>query len=307
MKKLVSLAIVLFFLVSTAAFADNGVNVSLEVGREEITVGDVVPLTVSVNHPKGWRVILPTLDEKWGELEVREQHAPQIIENADGSETTTQEIEVTYFRPEQVMTPALEISVVDAEGNVMPATVAPTAFTVNSVLKENDTELRDIKPQAELWQLSSSPIPMVASLALAFTLVGGASWWMLKNRPQSDKRTPRQRALDELKEAETEKLATTDAKQYGVRVSTALREYLTTGCNINARDLTTGELAQEMKVNQVPANVATQIIQVLRTCDGMKFANEMPEPEALNSLAAITQQIVLMYPAAAQNSREVKK
>ncbi len=307
MKKLAILAVILFFIVSMVASADSGVSVSLEVGRDEITIGDVVPLTVVVNHPKGWRVILPTMKEKWGELAVRAQHAPQIAENPDGTETTTQEIDVSYFRPEQVTTPELELAVVDAQGNVTNTTVAPTVLDVKSVLKENDTKLRDIKPQAELWQLSNSPIPMMVSLALALTLVGGASYWVWKNREPQDKRTPRQRALDDLKAIQAENLAANDPKEYCVRIATTLREYLTNGCGINARDLTTGELAHELKVQEVPANVSIQIIRVLRLCDGMKFANELPEPEALTSLAAITEQIVLVYPPAPTNTREVKK
>lgn len=290
------------------ASADNGVNATLEVGRTEINVGDVVPLTVTVTHPHAWRVIFPTLEKTWGDLEVRAQNAPQITENTDGTETTTQEIDVTYFRPNQVMTPAMDLSIVDEQGNVQALNVQPAVLNVTSVLQENDTTLRDIKPQAELWQLSNSPLPLAASLALAFTLVGGVGYVVWKQRPQLDKRTPRERAMDEFKAIDSEKLLETDVKAYSVRVSDTLRDYLTNGCNINAHDLTTGELAHTLKQREVPANVASQIIGVLRVCDAVKFANDASDMVALKNLTAIAQQVVTVYPPAPEpKKREVKK
>ncbi len=309
MKRILTIALgLLMFAIPMIAFADSGVNVSVNVAREEIHVGDVIPLMVTVNHPKGWRVMFPMLEKKWGELEVRAQNPQKISDNADGSETTTQEIDVMYFRPAQVTTPAMQVNVVDTQGNVQELNVEPMVLNVKSVLHENDTTLRDIKPQAELWQLSSSPIPFVASLALAFTVLGSASVWAWKHRPFVDKRTPRERALDELRALEAEQLDLTNVKLYCVRVSDTLREYLARGCNINANDLTTRELAQTLQEKNVPTNIAAQIINVLRVCDNVKFANDVSDAMAIKTLTSIAQQIILLYPPAPETKkRGVKK
>ncbi|MCC7163931.1 MAG: hypothetical protein IT331_15655 [Anaerolineae bacterium] len=303
---LLALALVLAFPIAVSA--DGGVDARLDVGRSEITVGDVVPLSLTVTHPRGWRVIFPVLDKMWGDLNVRAQNAPRITDNGDGTETTRQEIDVAYFRPQQVMTPELQLTVVNDQGQTQTLSVEPTALNVKSVLQENDTTLRDIKPQAELWQLSSSPIPFIASLALAVTALGGASVWVWKQRPQTDKRTPRERALDELKAIDAENLVRADIKAYSVRVSDSLRSYLTFGCQINAHDLTTGELAQSLKQRGVPADVASQIISVLRACDAVKFANDTSDMAGLEALTAAAKQIVQVYPPAPEpKKREVKK
>ncbi len=302
MKKFAVLyAIGLMVLGALTVFADGGATASVKVGQQEIHVGDVVPITVTVNHPKGWRVVFPPLDKKWGELEVRSQGAAQIAENADGSETTTQEIDVAYFRPEQVTTPEMTLEIANAQGQVEAVKVEPTMLNVTSVLQQDDMELRDIKPQAELWQLSSSPIPFVASIALALTLVGGLGYMAWKNRPVPDRRTPRERALDEIKAIEaTPHLISNDAKTYCVRVSESLRDYLAAGCGIPAHDLTTGELAQQLKQKEVPPQVAAQIIHVLRVSDTAKFANDVSDVEAIKTLSGITMQIVMLYPPAPQ-------
>jgi hypothetical protein len=232
-------------------------------------------------------------------LQVREQGAPQISQNADGTETTTQVIHVAHFRPGTVTTPEMALDIVDAEGTVQTVNVQPATLEVISVLKENDTTLRDIKPQAELWQLSSSPIPFVASLALALSIVGGAAFVAWKHRPIPDKRTPRERALDELKAIDAANyIADGDLKLYSVRVSAALREYLQKGCGIPAHDLTTGELAQLMKEKELPAETAAQIVQVLRVCDAVKFANDSSDVEAIKTLTNVTRQIIISYPPA---------
>lgn len=303
---LLAMALVLAFPV--VASADNGVDATLQVGASEIHVGDVIPLTVTVTHPKGWRVIFPTLDKTWGDLEVRAQNTPQLVENGNGTETTTQEIDVAYFRPNQVTTPAIELTIADDQGQVQSFSVEPAVLNVKSVLVENDTTLRDIKPQAELWQLSSSPIPFIGSLLLGFTVLGGAGFWVLKHRPQADKRTPRERALDEFKAIDAEKLIETDVKAYSVRVSDTLRDYLARGCGINAHDRTTGELAQTLKQREVPADISSRIIGVLRRCDAVKFANDTSDMAALKTLTAISQQIVLAFPAMPVSKKgEVKK
>jgi hypothetical protein len=74
--------------------------------------------------------------------------------------------------------------------------------------------------------------------------------------------------------------------------------------------LTTGELAQLMKQNHVPAETAAQIIQVLRVCDAVKFANDCSDVEAIRSLSNTTQQIIAAYPPAPapeSKKQEVKK
>lgn len=306
-------AILLLLVFPLVAFGEGNVNATISAARANITVGDVVPLQVAVTHPQGWRVVFPNLENKWGDLEIRQQSAPVITQNADGTETTTTQIEVTYFRPGTVTTPELNLTIADTHGQVQSIFAAPVTLEVKSVLTENDRELRDIKPQAELWQLSSSPLPLIGSLALAFTILGGAVVLAWKHRPIPDKRTPRQRALDYLKALELAPLnEPLDVKFVCVRVSEVLREYLDKGCNIPAQDLTTGELAQELKTRAVPSNIASQLIHILRVCDDVKFANDLTDSDAIQSLNSMAQQIVVMYPPApapdhkGKKSREVK-
>jgi hypothetical protein len=132
------------------AQAQDSLVATLSTDSHEITVGDVVPLTLRVTHPAGWRVIFPILDEQWGDLEVRGQTVPEIIANPDGTQTTIQDINVARMRPGEVQTPVLTLSVANDQGSLSSLEVAPVPISVRSVLIEGDTNLREIKPQADL-------------------------------------------------------------------------------------------------------------------------------------------------------------
>lgn len=295
----IGLALLALLALPAAVLADDGVEASIQVERQNITVGDVVPLAITVTHPQGWRLLAPKLDKQWGDLEVRSTGAPEIATLPDGRQTTTERIEVSYFRPGTVSTPELTLDLADGQGQLHHVSLQPATIQVKSVLQPNDTELRDIKPQAELWQLTGSPIPLAASLVLAAIVLGGAVVWAWKHRPTPDRRTPRQRALDDLSAIEAQNLFEQgEIKAYCMQVAETLRRYLAVGCGINAQDLTTGELAHALKAKQAPAPIAQQIVSVLRECDAVKFADDASNLSTIKSLGAMTRQIVTEYPAA---------
>ena len=53
---------------------------------------------------------------------------------------------------------------------------------------------------------------------------------------------------------------------------------------IPARDLTTSELARQLKVKDVPADWSAQVIEVLRVCDSVKFAGDVLELTTIHGL-----------------------
>jgi hypothetical protein len=86
-----------------------------------------------------------------------------------------------------------------------------------------------------------------------------------------------------------------------------LREYLERGCNIPARDLTTGELAQELKTREAPQEISAQVIRVLRVCDDVKFANDVSDTDAIQTLANAARHIVMSYPPMPPTKQEAKQ
>jgi hypothetical protein len=249
-KWLISLiASALMLTVVNVSAAQGNISAALSVDRDEITVGDVIPLTLRVTHPAGWRVIVPALEKQWGEFELRNQ-SPAISANGDGTETTSQTIEVARMRPGEVQTPALVLAVADDHGNLQNVEVAPVSLLVQSVLVAGDTTLRDLKPQVELITAQRTFAPVIAVAVLTLMVWGVIAIQRWRNRPVVDKRTPRERALDTLQAVEAQNpQMPADLMAACVTIADCLREYVASSTAIPARDLTTSELARQLKQN----------------------------------------------------------
>jgi hypothetical protein len=307
-KWLISLIVLALMLtVVSGVSAQSNIIATLSVGGEAITVGDVIPLTLQVTHPAGWRVIVPTLEKQWGDFEVRSQATPTIVSNGDGSETTAQKIEVARMRPGEAQTPALTLSIADDQGNLQNVEVAPVSVVVQSVLVAGDTTLRDIKPQADLMTSQRLIWPLIAAAALV--VIGLVVYFInrRRNRPVVDKRTPRERALATLKTLEAQNLQTpADVKAACVEIAVCLRDYIAATTTIQAHDLTTSELARQMKLNDIPAEWNIQAIEVLRACDVVKFAGDVLELSMIHGLIDMVELLVAQSPPAAAASQPTK-
>jgi len=297
-KWLISLIVIgLMLTVVGGVSAQSNVTAALSVGGDHITVGDVIPLTLHVTHPAGWRVIVPALEKQWGDFEVRSQATTTITVNGDGTETTSQKFEVVRMRPGEVRTPAFTLSIADDQGNLQNVDVAPVSLTVQSVLVAGDTQLRDLKPQADLITSQRVVWPLIAVIGLG--LVTGIIYLVnrRRHRPVIDKRTPRERALATLKTLEAQNPQTSeDVKAACIDIAVCLRDYLASITPIPARDLTTNELARQLKLSGLPTDWSTRAIDVLRVCDSVKFARDFLELTTVHGLIDSVELLVEQYP-----------
>ena len=279
------------------AHAQEALVATLSVNSDDITVGDVIPLTLRVTHPAGWRVIFPTLENQWGDFEVRGQGVPEIVTNPDGTQTTIQEINVTRMRPGDVQTPGLTLSVANDQGSLSSLEVTPVPISVRSVLVEGDMNLREIKPQAELVSERRPYWPLITAGVLGVAALTGYGVNRWRRRKLIDRHTPRQRALDFLSTLSAQNPQTpAEIKAHCALLADCLRDYLAAIADLPARDLTTRELARRFKDQEVPPVWSAQVVEVLQICDGVKFANEEMERQNLQSMIATAQQLVEHYP-----------
>lgn len=288
--------------------AQSNVLATLSVDGDPITVGDVIPMTLHVTHPAGWRVIVPTLGKQWGDFEVRQQATPVIVANGDDTETTSQLIEVARMRPGEVQTPALALSVADDRGNLQTVEVAPMSIAVQSVLVAGDTQLRDIKPQADLITSQRLIWPLIALGVLSVAAWGIYLINRRRNRPVIDQRSPRERALATLKALEAQDSQTPESiKAASITIDACLRDYIVSATSISARDLTTSELARQLKLSNLPAEWSARAIDVLRVCDSVKFACDLLELTTVHGLIDMVSQLVNEYAAAQPTAQPVER
>lgn len=296
------LALLITLWTASNSLADEQVSAVILPDREELTVGDVVHMTLQVTHPAGYQLLPVQPGESWGDFEIRNITPINVIGHDDGSETSSQIIDVTLWAPGTYTTPPLTITVSDTAGETQEIEVEPVSVTVNSVLIEGDEELRDLKPQASL------PVPPVWPWVLAgllLVILGGGLLrrWLQRRRATArqdlagvpDLRPAYQIALDELARIEQLDLpARGRFKTHYTLVADALRRYLESGYHVPAMDRTTSEIQRALKPMTLAAAHKSKLIDLLTEADLVKFAKVIPEMSLAKQYPDQARQFVLI-------------
>jgi hypothetical protein len=263
------------------AQADPLLEATLFVDDTTYTVGDPIHLTLSVVHPAGYQVIFPKLDSNWGEFIVKSVSPPSTTPNDNGTETSSQVIDVRLFSTGSFTTPPLEITVSDSEGNLNEITAAPLEILVASVLIKGDNQLRDIKPQAEMpffniW-------PWIISLTFFVLVIGGFGYLRTRHRARKqlaevDKRLPHEVASDELDRIEGLNLpGSGNFKEHYTLTSNCIRLYLEKTFEIPFLERATYEIQSNLKGRDISHDLLDKILGFLFDSDLVKFSKFTPD------------------------------
>jgi len=288
----------LLLVIGMRAQADELVQVTLTADREEMAVGDPVLLTLEVNHPAGYQVIIPKLEQMWDDFEVRGQSQATTVANDDGTETTSQTIEVTLFSLGEFKSPGLPLTISDGAGGVTEEMMPSISLTVNPTLAEDDTTLRDIKPQAGLSVPATWPWIVGGLFVAAILAVGG--WWAYRRwqgkpflAPAVDNRPPWQVAYDEL--ARIEGLGLLEqgrVKAYYTLVTDCLRTYLESQFDLHVHDRTTYQLRAIFRQSDLAPEFSRRFLDLFMESDLVKFAKFKPDLETARQLTIEARSLV---------------
>ena len=101
------------------------VRLSLTADRSELTVGDVVALSLVVSYPEDFAVVIPPVGREWGPFEVQVQTGVQTVSASDGSRTIAKQFLVTLFAPGVFETPNLPVNIRAPDGSVEQVYASP--------------------------------------------------------------------------------------------------------------------------------------------------------------------------------------
>ena len=256
---------------------------------EDINVGDLFVITLFATYPPDHFVIFPQVPDRWGEeFEVRSQSSQPATQNDDGTVTSSVQIEAVLFSTGQIPTPELSVAIRKPDGEIINRPVNPIDVTVSRVLPEDsDSELIDIKPQAEL---PVPPDPLGAlrdregSAVLAvFVGMGLAAlavylWSLMRAPAYPDLSTPAETALAELDRIAALPLVSgPDFKDRYTLVSDCLRNYLWGQFSVPAPELTTHQTMRSIETKDTAESESNVLRHVLEECDLVKFARFLPD------------------------------
>jgi hypothetical protein len=305
--------IALWAMEPAAAHADPPIDIdaALITEKSELTVGDPVQITLVVTHPAEHQVIAPELETNWGNFTVLGQSPLTTVNNRDGTETSTQVIDVRLFAPGTFTTPPVPVTVSNGAGELSQVIAPPIDVTITSVLAEGDNELRDIKPQAELPFSALTPW-LVGGLLGALALATLAFLWWRRRRARlalvtADNRPPHEVALDELVRITELRLPEQRRfKEHYTLTSDCLRTYMERSYDIPVLERTTGEVQTSLRNASVEPAVARRITAFLDDSDLVKFSKFTPDVKSAYDLVADGIEIVeLAKPALVNSEQEV--
>ena len=282
--------------------APSGVRVSLVADASELTVGDLVTISLIVSHPAEFTVVIPRLERDWGSFEVQAQTSVQTVSLTDGVRTVAKQFRVTLFAPGTFETPDIPVSVRGSDGIAVQVSPNPVQLTVNSVLASPDEELKDLRPPADLstpiWKRT---IVLVLIVVAALAIAAGTALFLYRRSRRTggpsvalpDLRTPWEVATQELDRiARLDLPGRGDMKGHYTLVAAALRIYLGAthlrdAGGRSADDLSTEEIASAIWQSDLNLGHARLVIELLQEADLAKFANY--EPSADRAMEALSQ------------------
>ena len=303
-----SASLALVFYGTASAQAPPGVDASMtaEIDQENpTTVGDPITLTLTVTHPPDYRVTFPRLPRTWGAFEVGDPFPVENVDNLDGSRATRQSIEAVLFETGEFTFPDVSITVRDTAGQVHDVTVTGTSVTVESVLQEGNEDLKDIKPQAEIYQPPFAELTrtvyerawIIAGAVLALLLVV-AVFLLMRNRGSAapvDTRSPHQIALEELHRIEALDLPSESRfKEHYTLVTDCIRRYLERSFDTRALDRTTDELRAALESSAMAPDHADVTMRLLEESDLVKFTGLPPEVDDARASTVRALSLVIM-------------
>ena len=286
---------------------DSSTRVSFTADRATLTVGDIVTLTLEVTHPADHVVIIPRLIPEWGSFEVVSQTPAQTNSNADGTETTSQQMEVTLFAPGTFETPGLSISVRAPDGGVEHVFPLSVRLTVDSVLSGPDETLKDLRPYADLsppsWRQPAALA--IAALAILAVLISGSYFVHRRIRgrggqdvSEDDTRTPWEAALQEINRIDRLDLPGDGRfKEHYTLIAGITRAYvramyLGNAGRTDATEMTTEEMTNQIWESSLDRKFARLVVDLLLEADLVRFSNYSPPASQAYEALGRTRDIV---------------
>jgi hypothetical protein len=256
---------------------------------EQPRVGQPIPMTLELEHPAGTQLLPPQApaDPRVALLPPRIQ--TQVHE---GGQRTTVQLDWMVWRPGQTTLPALELTLVDDNGQAIVLRTQPEMLRVTGALDANQehTLAGPLGPLRIFREDQRSLLVAAGSAAAGLLLLGLIALIARKLKPEVIPAAPKpahQQALDALHALAAQDLvAQGKTLIYYERLSEIVRDYLGRRYGFPGTELTTSEILTRLEDVRWPAGIsAEEIRRWLQHTDMVKFAGERPDaPRAAEAL-----------------------
>lgn len=295
MKRLLGILLVTLIGAGARAAAQEAPFMRTRLDTAVVHLGDRLHLTVEVTHGADERVLWPdslTLEP----FEVLEATIGEPVTSGERI-TSSLTLTLTAFELGTLELPSFDVLVESEERHVL-ATDGWTV-TVESVGLDEGGDIRDVKGPLSISRNWWLLWPWVAG---ALVLAGLALWWYRRHQrrerpeapaPRVPRRPPHEIALEALARLDQERLLDRgEIKAFHIRISEILRVYLEGRFGIDAMELVTDEVVDELVRTGLDAAVVEAMRAFLEACDLVKFAKHSPAPAASREMLPTARRLV---------------
>lgn len=301
MKKLKYL-IFLLFAALTPVYAAS-VNVSATMDSTTILIGEQRVLHLEAEYPKMVEMQFPEIDKESklaDGLEILRKMPKDTTNLKAGIIKISQDYIVTAFDTGRYEIPPFRFTTSDQH-------YMTNKIIVDVVTIEEDFTQATIKANEDLFRPSFNWLRLIQYLSLLLIIAGIAMVAALlviffKKQKEGnlefdnvDRRSPREIALSSLNDIKEEKIwKQGEQKKYHSEITDTLRHYFVDRFNVNAMEMTSDEILDELKSNEEASIVEEKVRQVFKLSDMVKFAkyeasNEENEMSIVNALFIVQQ------------------
>ena len=293
---------ILTILLSGKLFAQGGtVLLEAKVDRNKITIGDLIKYSIVVTSDENIEIQMPDLGANLGAFEIRD-YVDSEPSKKDGQIIQVREYIISTYDIGDYQIPPVTVSYRVGEDSVWKdLTTENLKITVESLVASEEGDIRDIKPPLEIpknwWRTIRFA---VAGLLVLLVIV--LVFIYLKRRkqgksliPRREKptRPPHETAIEELEKLIQEQLLEKgETKEYYIRISEIIRQYIEDRFFIIALEMTTHQLIESMKESEVEPEVCNEVENFLNQCDLVKFAKYKPNKTANKNTTKLAFKII---------------
>ncbi len=275
--------------------------IETRVDRNEILIGDVFNLSITISHDPSVRIIDKGKDFDLGQFEIKDIIVGPEEKTPEGKVQRTDIYQLsTYFTGDFVI-PAFDLKFQTADGQTGSIKTSPINIHVRSLTPEEseNLDIRDIKSPVLL--LGKSYLPYVLAIAAFILLVVVLAVWLWYRYKKkgiavevAPPLPPHVRAYNELQALRERRdlIEEKKYKEFAIRLSGIIRVYIQGRWGIIALDYTSEEIMDELNGYDIDESIVRSFERFFMDCDLMKFAKYETTWEAASQLIDLAEWLV---------------
>jgi len=289
MDSLKAIPIILLILVSFTGLSQEPA-VSTRLDTNDILIGDQTGLLITASFPQNMRLAWPVFqDTLTGNIEViKVEPADTVKDKRENLTRVTQRVIITSFDSGYHKIPPLSfLYAKEGDTSIQYVSTLPLYLKVNTVEVDTTAAIKPIKAPLRAPLTFREVFPWVLG-ALLIALVAWFVYYYFRKRKKHQPlfaprlkptRPAHELALEGLEELRHRKLwQSGKTKEYYTEMTDIVREYIENRFRVRAVEMTTEEILDGLKGENINTDAFDKLRQTLILADLVKFAREQPLP-----------------------------